>query len=179
MRGVHDLGGLPAGPIDRSEHERTFLERRVDAMMRLLAHPMRGHFTVDAVRVSVLLPLCLVLSGCSVALHGNQATSGGATTTTTSAATSGQTSVGPARVSTSFGTPAPQGAAGGQVAFPRGASAVLLLGLVIAETVNYLGAKFSDAPPASSAPQRSIADTCSCYGYQPPNDEDRRLSIKD
>lgn len=33
MRGVHDLGGVPAGPIDRSEHERTFFEQRVDAMM--------------------------------------------------------------------------------------------------------------------------------------------------
>ena len=33
MRGVHDLGGVPAGPIDRSEHERTFVEQRVDAMM--------------------------------------------------------------------------------------------------------------------------------------------------
>lgn len=37
MRGVHDLGDLPAGPIDRSEHERSFFEQRVDAMMRLLA----------------------------------------------------------------------------------------------------------------------------------------------
>lgn len=130
-------------------------------------------------RALVLLPFCFALSGCSVALHGHQTTSGGATTTTTSAAISGHASVGPARVGASFGAPAPQGAAGGQVAFPRGASVVLVLGLMIAETVNYLGAKFSDAPPASSAPQRSIADTCSCYGYQPPNDEDRRSSIAD
>ena len=53
MRGVHDLGGLPAGPIDRSEHERTFFEQRVDAMLRLLEHPVRGHFTVDALRRSI------------------------------------------------------------------------------------------------------------------------------
>jgi nitrile hydratase subunit beta len=53
MRGVHDLGGLPAGTIDRSEHERTFFEQRVDAMMRLLAHPERGHFTVDAMRRAI------------------------------------------------------------------------------------------------------------------------------
>ena len=119
-------------------------------------------------RALALLPFCLALAGCSVALQGNQTMSGGATTTTTSAATSGQASIGPARVNASFGTPAPQGAAGGQVAFSRGASAMLVLGLVIAETVNYLGAKFSDAPPVSSVPQRSIADTCSCYGYQPP-----------
>jgi hypothetical protein len=119
-------------------------------------------------RVLVLLPFCFALSGCSVALFGNQTTSGGAATSTTSAAMSGQASVGAARVSTSFGTPAPQGAAGGQVVFPRGASAVLVLGLIVAEAVNYLSTKLFDVPPASAAPQRSIADTCSCYGYQPP-----------
>lgn len=53
MRGVHDLGGLPAGPIDRSEHERSFFEQRVDAMLRLLAHPEKGHFTVDAMRRAI------------------------------------------------------------------------------------------------------------------------------
>lgn len=53
MRGVHDLGGLAAGPIDHSEHERSFFEQRVDAMMRLLAHPETGHFTVDAMRRSI------------------------------------------------------------------------------------------------------------------------------
>lgn len=31
--GVHDLGGLPAGPVDRNEHERTFFDQRVDAMI--------------------------------------------------------------------------------------------------------------------------------------------------
>lgn len=35
-RSVHDLGGLPAGPIDTSPHEPTLLERRVDAMMMVL-----------------------------------------------------------------------------------------------------------------------------------------------
>lgn len=53
MRGVHDLGGLPAGPVDRTEHEPSFFEQRVDAMMRLLSHPARGHFTVDAMRRSI------------------------------------------------------------------------------------------------------------------------------
>lgn len=119
-------------------------------------------------RALVLLPFCFALAGCSVALFGNQTASGGATASTTAAATNVQVSTGTARVGASFGTPAPQGAAGGQVTFPRGASVVLVLGLVIAETVNYLGAKFSDAPPATAAPQRSIADTCSCYGYQAP-----------
>lgn len=52
-RSVHDLGGLPAGPIDLDEHERTFFDQRVDAMMRLLAHPVDGHFTVDAMRRAI------------------------------------------------------------------------------------------------------------------------------
>ena len=52
-RGVHDLGGLPAGPVDLGEHERTFFDQRVDAMMRLLTHPESGHYTVDAMRRAI------------------------------------------------------------------------------------------------------------------------------
>ena len=108
-------------------------------------------------RALVLLPFCFALSGCSVALHGNQTTSGGATTTTTSVATSGQASVGSARVSASFGTPAPQGAPGGQAIFSRGASAVIVLGLVVAETLSYIGARFADTAQPSTGARRSIA----------------------
>lgn len=32
MRSYHDMGGLPAGRIDRSEHDYADWERRVDAM---------------------------------------------------------------------------------------------------------------------------------------------------
>ena len=35
-RGIHDLGGLEAGPIDRHEHDNDFWEQRVDALMRAL-----------------------------------------------------------------------------------------------------------------------------------------------
>ena len=35
-RGIHDLGGLEAGPIDRGEHQNDFWEQRVDALMRAL-----------------------------------------------------------------------------------------------------------------------------------------------
>lgn len=31
-RSHHDMGGLPAGPVDRSQHEYAEWERRVDAM---------------------------------------------------------------------------------------------------------------------------------------------------
>jgi hypothetical protein len=53
MPGVHDLGGQPAGPIDRAEHEPTLFDQRVDAMIRLLTHPSRAVFTVDAMRRSI------------------------------------------------------------------------------------------------------------------------------
>ncbi len=52
-RAVHDLGGQPAGPVDLAEHERTFFDQRVDAMMRLLAHPRDGYYTVDAMRRAI------------------------------------------------------------------------------------------------------------------------------
>lgn len=35
-RKPHDLGGLPAGRVDRSEHRLNFWEWRIDAMVRLL-----------------------------------------------------------------------------------------------------------------------------------------------
>jgi hypothetical protein len=52
-RGVHDLGGQPGGPVDRAEHENTFWEKRVDALMRLLSHPERRVITVDELRRGV------------------------------------------------------------------------------------------------------------------------------
>jgi hypothetical protein len=49
----HDMGGLPAGPIDKSEHELTFWEKRVDALMVLLAAPERQLLRVDATRRAI------------------------------------------------------------------------------------------------------------------------------
>ncbi len=37
-RAQHDMGGLDGGPIDRAEHETTFWEQRVDAIMVLLSY---------------------------------------------------------------------------------------------------------------------------------------------
>jgi nitrile hydratase subunit beta len=37
MRGSHDLGGLPAGPVDKEPHDITFWEKQIDAMNTLLA----------------------------------------------------------------------------------------------------------------------------------------------
>jgi hypothetical protein len=53
MRGYHDLGGQPAGPIDRSEHQYAPWEKRVHALMILLADPCRRVMTVDELRRGV------------------------------------------------------------------------------------------------------------------------------
>jgi hypothetical protein len=49
-RAQNDLGGEPAGPVDRDTHEPTLFEKRVDAVFRLLVEPPISLFTVDAQR---------------------------------------------------------------------------------------------------------------------------------
>ncbi|MGE0117934.1 MAG: nitrile hydratase [Dongiaceae bacterium] len=48
MRGYHDIGGRPAGPIDTAQHDYALWEKRVDAMLVLLAG--KGLITVDELR---------------------------------------------------------------------------------------------------------------------------------
>jgi hypothetical protein len=48
MRGYHDIGGLPLGPVDREQHDYALWEKRVDAMLVLLAK--KGAITVDELR---------------------------------------------------------------------------------------------------------------------------------
>jgi hypothetical protein len=50
MRGYHDIGGLPAGPIDRCEHDKAPWEKRVHALLVLLANPAREVMNVDELR---------------------------------------------------------------------------------------------------------------------------------
>jgi hypothetical protein len=38
----HDIGGLDAGPVERGEHAHAAWENKIDAILRLLAHPDRG-----------------------------------------------------------------------------------------------------------------------------------------
>lgn len=52
-RGVQDLGGLPAGPIDTHEHEPTMTERRIDAMMGLLRDDKRRLWKTDENRRTI------------------------------------------------------------------------------------------------------------------------------
>jgi len=42
--GPHDLGGLPAGPIDRGEHDTAYWEWQIDAMIRLA---LKKHLITD------------------------------------------------------------------------------------------------------------------------------------
>lgn len=119
------------------------------------------------VRAVTAVLLSLALSGCYVKLHGHQFTSGGVTTTTTSSTVTGSAKASGAKVSFSSGTPVSPSAPGGHISLNRGASAVLVLGLVIADLINYLGAK----PATQAAPREAISETCSCYGHQPVNSE--------
>ena len=44
------MGGLPAGPVARTEHDYALWEKRVDALMVLLNHRDRRLLTVDELR---------------------------------------------------------------------------------------------------------------------------------
>ena len=48
-RSHHDMGGLPAGRVERTEHDYALWERRVDAMAVLLA----AHIRVDQRRRNI------------------------------------------------------------------------------------------------------------------------------
>jgi hypothetical protein len=50
MRQHHDMGGQPAGPLDRSEHTYAPWEKRTHALMLLLSEPCRAVMTVDELR---------------------------------------------------------------------------------------------------------------------------------
>jgi hypothetical protein len=53
MRQYHDMGGLPAGPVERQEHDHALWEKRVDALMRLLSDGKRQLLRVDELRRNI------------------------------------------------------------------------------------------------------------------------------
>jgi len=113
----------------------------------------------------LLLALSVVLSGCAVQLHGNQ----GGSATTTSSAVSASTSGSNARVGFFSGQPVSPAAPGGQLRISGGGgsvAAVLLVGAVVVEFLNSLGAVQPQLKPLP--PGERISHTCSCYGWQPP-----------
>ena len=50
-RGVHDIGGLPAGAVEASEHDYALWEKRVDALLVLLSK--KGLMRVDELRRNI------------------------------------------------------------------------------------------------------------------------------
>jgi hypothetical protein len=52
-RAYHDLGGLPAGEIDRTERSLDPWEKRVDAIVQLLSAPQRRIISVDELRRAI------------------------------------------------------------------------------------------------------------------------------
>jgi Nitrile hydratase beta subunit len=53
MRGHHDMGGLPAGPVEATEHDYALWEKRVDALMVLLSQQGRNLLNVDELRRNI------------------------------------------------------------------------------------------------------------------------------
>ncbi len=49
-RSHHDMGGQPAGAVERTEHDYSLWEKRVDAMLILLAGKHLKLMTVDELR---------------------------------------------------------------------------------------------------------------------------------
>ena len=42
MRGPHDVGGLPEGPVETETHDMTFWEKQIDALHALIGDDKRG-----------------------------------------------------------------------------------------------------------------------------------------
>ncbi|MCA3131365.1 MAG: hypothetical protein ACK5YW_06720 [Betaproteobacteria bacterium] len=53
IRGVHDLGGLPAGAVEATEHDFALWEKRVDALMVLLSGRECACMSVDELRCNI------------------------------------------------------------------------------------------------------------------------------
>ena len=49
----HDIGGQPAGPVERTEHDYALWEKRVDALLVLLSHKYSRRMTVDELRRNI------------------------------------------------------------------------------------------------------------------------------
>lgn len=50
---THDMGGHPAGAVERTEHDYALWEKRVDALLVLLSHTDRRQMTVDELRRNI------------------------------------------------------------------------------------------------------------------------------
>lgn len=62
MRRHHDMGGLDAGPVERAEHDYAPLEKRVDAILRLLSDRKRRILVTDELRRDSMIGVTLAQS---------------------------------------------------------------------------------------------------------------------
>jgi hypothetical protein len=53
MRGHHDMGGEPAGPVENTEHDYAPWEKRVDALLVLLSDRERSLIKTDELRRNI------------------------------------------------------------------------------------------------------------------------------
>jgi hypothetical protein len=53
QRSHHDMGGQPAGSVERTEHDYALWEKRVDALLVLLSGEHCRHITVDELRRNI------------------------------------------------------------------------------------------------------------------------------
>lgn len=109
-----------------------------------------------------MMAACLVTSGCAVKMHGAQSTGAGSTTSVSSSQLSGSKGFSGGKASFSSGSTAAPRTGGAHVSLGKGPTAVLVIGLLIADAVDYFGSKFGAT--AKQEPRTdSILETCSCY----------------
>jgi hypothetical protein len=116
---------------------------------------------------AAMLFAAMALSGCSVALHGHQASNAGATTTIASSSLSVHASGSHHAAAVAFGRPVPT-VPGGHLAVSGGTgAAVLLVGIAVISAIDYFSGGWGRGTAPGAAATRPIAHTCSCYGYRP------------
>lgn len=115
---------------------------------------------ISPARTSILLLLPLALSGCFVKVSGLETTSGGSRTTTTSSQVAGSAKFSHGAASFSSGPRVSPNAPGGHATLGKGASGVLIVGLVFADLWSYI---VGPSQPRPLPPGERIMDTCSCF----------------
>jgi hypothetical protein len=122
--------------------------RRYTLVMRIVA------------RAGLALLLCFPLTGCYVKTYGVQSTGSGLASTTTGTQVGGSAGFAGGRASFSSGRVPPPGTSGGHLYLGKGASVVLVTGVVIADFFSRVAGRFQSRPLAADA---KILETCSCY----------------
>jgi hypothetical protein len=115
---------------------------------------------IPPARISISLLLPLALSGCFVKVSGLETTGGGSRTTTTSSQVAGTARFSHGAASFSSGPRVSPSAPGGHATLGKGASGVLIVGLVFADLWSYIVGPSQSRP---LSPDEKIMDTCSCY----------------